>query len=127
MNILVVDDNSVILNSLNGLLSNQGYFVSTAAHGLAATEMLQSNVYDLIIVDHLMPIMNGIKLTQHLRQSQRYANAPIVFLTTQGQKSVASICDVSLFTAIVDKPLDTDMLLKLVNDLLSSNSRYQSL
>lgn len=127
MNILVVDDNSVILNNLNGLLSQQGYFVSTAAHGLAATEMLQSNDFDLIIVDHLMPIMNGIKLTQHLRQNELYANAPIIFLTTQGQKSVASICDASLFTAIVDKPINTDNLLKLVNDLLTSNSRYQLL
>lgn len=127
MKILVVDDNQAILDSLSTLLSAQGYLVNTAAHGLAASEKLQSSDYDLLVVDHLMPIMNGIQLTKHLRQNVLYANTPVVFLTTQGRKSVELICDTNLFTAIVDKPINEDNLLKLINGLLSANTRYQLL
>lgn len=127
MKILVVDDNQVILDSLSTLLSAQGYLVNTAAHGLAASEKLQSCDYDLLVIDHLMPIMNGIQLTKHLRQNVLYANTPVIFLTTQGRKSVELICDTNLFTAIVDKPINEDNLLKLINDLLSANTRYQLL
>ena len=127
MHILVVDDKQAILDSLSAILTAHGYFVDTACHGLAASEKLQNTVYDLLIVDHLMPIMNGIQLTKHVRQHELYLNTPLIFMTTQGHNSVKSICDSNLFTAIVDKPVDEQNLLNLINDLLSSNSRYQLL
>ncbi|ASP46880.1 response regulator [Cognaticolwellia beringensis] len=127
MKILVVDDNPAILDSLSALLSAQGYFINTACHGLAASEKLQNDCYDLIIVDHLMPIMNGIQLTKHIRQHEIYSEKPVIFMTTQGRKTVKNICDTSLFSAIIDKPIDEQNLLKLINDLLSPNTRLQSL
>ncbi|ARD43330.1 response regulator [Colwellia sp. PAMC 21821] len=127
MKILVVDDNPAILDSLSALLSAQGYFINTASHGLAASEKLQSSCYDLVIIDHLMPIMNGIQLTKHIRQHEVYADTPVIFMTTQGRKTVKHICDISLFSAIIDKPIDEQNLLKLINDLLSPNSRLQLL
>jgi CheY-like chemotaxis protein len=127
MKILVVDDNPTILNSLSALLSAQDYFVNTACHGLAASEKLQSNYYDLVIVDHLMPIMNGIKLTKHIRQHEIYTDTPVILMTTQGHKAVNLVCNTDLFSAIIDKPIDKPSLLILVNDLLLPNTRQQLL
>ena len=127
MQVLVVDDKKVILDSLSRVLTAQGYFVDTAIHGLSAYEKLQNSNYDLLIIDHLMPIMNGIQLTKLVRQNKHYTNAPIIFMTTQGQKSLQLQCNTDLFSAIIDKPIDEPYLLKLINDLLSSNTRYQLL
>jgi len=127
MHILIVDDKKVILDSLSGLLSAHGYFVDTANHGLDASEKMQRTRYDLLVIDHLMPIMNGIQLTKNLRQNETYADTPVIFMTTQGQESVKQLCNIEMFNAIVDKPIDEQQLLKLIAELESSNTRYQSL
>ncbi|MBA6389200.1 response regulator [Colwellia sp. BRX10-3] len=127
MKILVVDDNKTILDSLSTVLFNQGYFVSTARHGLGASEKLQNDYYDLVIVDHLMPIMNGIQLTKHIRQHDVLADIPVIFMTTQGRKAVELVCNTDIFSAIIEKPINEKILLKLLNDLLSPNTLYQLL
>lgn len=127
MNILIVDDNQAIIASLRALLLSQGYNVDIANHGLAGSEKVQKHAYDLVLIDHLMPIMNGIQLTKYLRQQECYANLPVIFMTSQGHKIVESICDPKLFTAIIDKPIIEENLLSLVNDILMSNSSFQSL
>jgi CheY-like chemotaxis protein len=127
MNILVVDDNPIIIENLTALLSAQGYFVTSACHGLDASEALLNNSFDLVVVDHLMPIMNGIQLTKHIRQHELFADIPVIFMTTQGIKSVEYLCDTLMFSAIIDKPIDQLNFINLVNDLLLPNTRRQSL
>lgn len=116
-----------MLDKISTVLINAGYDVDTACHGLAASERVLDTHYDLFIVDHLMPVMNGIQFTKHLRQHADYADATIIFMTTQGQSLVKSLCDSSLFSAIVDKPLHEAKLLNVINDLTSSNTRHQLL
>lgn len=127
MNILVVDDNSIILNNLTSLLSAHGYFVSTACHGLDASEALVNNSFDLVIIDHLMPIMNGIQLTKHIRQHEVLADIPVIFMTTQGKNAVPYLCDIKMFDAIIDKPIEEQSFINIVNGLLIPNSLSQSL
>tara|TARA_B110000438_G_C15662336_1_gene584475 strand:+ start:393 stop:776 length:384 start_codon:yes stop_codon:yes gene_type:complete len=127
MQILVVDDKQIILDSLDELLTTHGYLVDTACNGLAASEKLQNSGYDLFIVDHLMPVMNGIQLTKQIRQHDIYANTPVIFMTTQGKSLVESLGDSQLFSTIIDKPIDEENLLKSINALLTSNTRCQSL
>ena len=127
MKVLIVDDNKLILNNLAQLIAAQGYVVETACNGLAASEKLESEQYQLVIIDHLMPIMDGIQLSKHLRQHQHYTNTPIIFMTSQGQAAVHKVCNTALFTAIIEKPIDDENLVNLINALLSSNTRYLSL
>ncbi|SEK38167.1 two-component system, chemotaxis family, response regulator CheY [Colwellia chukchiensis] len=127
MNILVVDDKAIVIDKLSGLLSASGYAVASAINGLDASEKLQQADYDLLIVDHLMPIMDGIQLVKNLRQNEKYNHTPIIFMTTQGQDSVKQLCNIDMFTAVIDKPIDEQKLLDLVTSLESANSRYQSL
>ena len=127
MRILVVDDNLTVLDSLRVMLTAHGYGVDTACNGLDASEKLQNKIYDLLIIDHLMPVMNGIQLIKNLRQIKQYLLTPIIFMTTQGKSSLQSEYKDSLFTVLIDKPIDKENLLSLIGNYQSSNTSYQSL
>jgi CheY-like chemotaxis protein len=127
MKILVVDDNQAVLDSLSAMLTIHGYCVETACNGLDASEKSQGESYDLLIIDHLMPIMNGIQLVKNLRQIDQYSLTPIIFMTTQGQNAVQSEYKSGLFNALVDKPIAKENLLRLIANYQRSNSLRQSL
>ncbi|ETR74431.1 MAG: two-component system, chemotaxis family, sensor kinase CheA [Candidatus Magnetoglobus multicellularis str. Araruama] len=83
--ILVVDDSFSTREIEKSILESYGYDVSLASDGAEAYGMTQSNQYDLVLTDIEMPAMNGFELTQKLRQSDRYAQTPIVLLTSMDQ------------------------------------------
>ena len=67
MHILVVDDKSAVRLALTNILEQQGHSVRTAFNGLDAFEKAHSELFDLYIIDHLMPVMNGILLSKNLK------------------------------------------------------------
>lgn len=78
--ILVVDDNPEIREILRILLTGEGYAVEEAADGVAALRQLQNHTFDLIILDIMMPGMNGYQTCLEIR---RTSNAPILFLSAK--------------------------------------------
>ena len=127
MKILIVDDNQAVLDSLCTMFIKHGYSVDAACNGLAASERLHQETYDLLIIDHLMPIMNGIQLVKKLRQIDKYLVTPIIFMTTQGQNSLQAEYQSGLFNNLIDKPIDEESLLGLVGSYQKSNSHSLSL
>jgi sigma-B regulation protein RsbU (phosphoserine phosphatase) len=69
-NILVVDDNESNRDLLSRHIQAQGYTVATAANGWEAIQMIQTGDYDLLLLDILMPEMNGYQVLQWLRENQ---------------------------------------------------------
>ena len=80
-NILVVDDNNSIRKLMTTYLFSDGYNVFTAADGVEALQMLDKEHIDLMIVDIMMPNMDGYTLTNEIRTS-RY-NFPILMITAK--------------------------------------------
>ena len=81
--ILVVDDEPDIRNILHILLSSRGYEVDEAENGLRAVELVRAQPdYDLIILDIMMPGMDGVSACAEIRQ---HSVAPILFLTAKAQ------------------------------------------
>ncbi|MBE9077248.1 EAL domain-containing protein [Romeria aff. gracilis LEGE 07310] len=80
-NILVVDDNPTNLKLLAKLLSQQGYTVSQAADGEAALAIATAQLPDLILLDVMMPSMDGFEVCQRLKDSSHTVNIPIIFLS----------------------------------------------
>lgn len=122
MHILVVDDKQAVRTSLMKLLELRGYTVHTACNGLDAFEKTQSFSYDLFIIDHLMPIMNGLQLTKNLRQQAQTKQTPIFFMTTQGIDAINSLPESRLFNATLNKPINEDELIDHVTQLNSLNN-----
>jgi two-component system chemotaxis response regulator CheY len=120
MHVLVVDDSKVIQDSLCKLLVSLGYSVETACNGLDALEKAQSNSHDLYIIDHLMPLMNGVQLSKNLSNNTHCQNTPILFISTQDLKHVKQLAEYPLFSGVLSKPIqENDFLMAL--DLIEEN------
>jgi DNA-binding response OmpR family regulator len=81
--ILVVDDEPRYLRLLEANLHTEGYEVLTAQNGKEAVEMFSANPVDLIVLDVMMPQMDGFETCQRIRQ---YSNVPIIILTARGEE-----------------------------------------
>ncbi|MAI90488.1 response regulator [Ponticaulis sp.] len=81
--ILVVDDDDRIRDLTRRFLSNLGYHVTAADSGLSAQKLLKQLVFDLIVLDVMMPGMDGFELLKHLRQTD--PTTPVIMLTARGE------------------------------------------
>jgi len=81
--ILVVDDESRYQRLLDANLRTDGYDVVTASNGLEAIEVFSSQPIDLILLDVMMPEMDGFEACQRIRE---YSNVPIIILTAKGDE-----------------------------------------
>ena len=81
--ILIVDDEPRYVRLLEANLRTEGYEVATAADGVQALDVFSSQPIDLVLLDVMMPRLDGFATTQRLRQ---YSNVPIVILTAKGEE-----------------------------------------
>lgn len=81
-NILIVDDDPDILDGILMILESQDYKLKTARDGIQCLELLEDEVSDLLILDLLMPRMDGWGVIREVRSNSRYARMPIMILTT---------------------------------------------
>ena len=80
--ILIVDDDTEIRDLLEFDISSSGYFVDTACDGMEGLNKALNNKYDLILLDVMMPKMNGFDVCKNIRQAK--INVPILMLTAKG-------------------------------------------
>jgi CheY-like chemotaxis protein len=126
MKILVVDDKQSVITQLSELLLAEGHEVTTAINGLDGYEKFQQNVFDLLVIDHLMPLMDGVQLLKNINQKDN-AQTPIIFMTTQGRQSQTTLIEQSLCDTVIDKPVDEQHFLSLIRQLNKQNTRLVSL
>jgi DNA-binding response OmpR family regulator len=82
MKILVVDDEPVLLEQLREILTSQKYDVDTADDGESALDKLFDNLYDLIILDIMLPKVDGLSVLREIRKAK--VKTPILMLTAKG-------------------------------------------
>ena len=82
MKILVVDDEKLLVKGLKFNLENEGYQVETAYDGQEALELAQNGRFDLIILDVMMPKMDGLETCMKIRE---FSNVPIIMLTAKSE------------------------------------------
>lgn len=82
MNILVCDDDKEILNAIKIYLENEGYTIFKATNGLEALEVIEEKEIHLIIMDIMMPKMDGIRATMKIRESN---NIPVIMLSAKSE------------------------------------------
>ena len=79
--ILIVEDTPIIREPMARLLRSEGYIVTSAANGLDAIASLATNPVDLVLLDVLMPKMNGVKFLETFRADPRWAEVPVIAVT----------------------------------------------
>jgi len=85
--ILAVDDESGVLHSIKRVLESAGYDVTTASSGAEALELIHQQRPDLVVLDIIMPEMDGLEVCRRLRADPFLARLPIIFLTAKGRPS----------------------------------------
>jgi CheY-like chemotaxis protein len=117
-NVLIVDDDPDVIESLDELLRGQGYEVTAARDGLEALAQLSSRTtpFALILLDWLLPRVSGAEVMAHLVDDPEHAGTAVVVLT--GHDRIVSTRGVA---AVITKPVHARTLL-LVVDRLASNA-----
>ncbi|MGD8589154.1 MAG: response regulator [Chromatiales bacterium] len=85
--ILIVDDSPTEVHVFKKLLEKQGYKTITAADGQAGLDTAKRFHPDLIIMDVVMPVLNGFQATRKLRKDKETADIPVIMVTTKGQET----------------------------------------
>jgi two-component system alkaline phosphatase synthesis response regulator PhoP len=84
--ILVVDDETYIVELVKFNLEKEGYRVIVAYDGISALEMVKSDLPDLILLDIMLPRMDGLEVCRTLKQDLEYNSIPIIMLTAKGDE-----------------------------------------
>jgi CheY-like chemotaxis protein len=121
--ILIVEDDKEIRESLKDVLEIEGYQVVTASNGQEAIETLRTMPQPcLILLDLMMPVMNGWEFLKYRRTFDALATIPVAIVTAAGEiKSQGLHAE-----AIIKKPIDLDVLLKWVGQFCSQQSAEKS-
>lgn len=83
--ILAVDDDPQVLDAVEHVLERAGYEVMTCGSGEKALECIRQKTPDLLVLDIVMPEINGLEICRRLRADPYYARLPIIFLTAKGR------------------------------------------
>ncbi len=119
--VLVADDNKDFLGVTQSLLEFSGFKADIAENGEEALEKIKRHKYDLLILDVVMPKIDGIKLFQMARKSRSYARVPVIFVSGQVNKDGLGERQrevVAKANGYIEKPFKTKAFLDAVGKLL---------
>jgi DNA-binding response OmpR family regulator len=85
--ILVVDDEVDVLKSIAQVLEDDGYQVSAVDSGFKALTLMEQQLPDLLVLDIIMPEINGVEICRRVRANPFMSKVPIIFLTAKGRAS----------------------------------------
>jgi CheY-like chemotaxis protein len=117
--ILICDDDPVILRLLQVNLEIEGYEVMSAHHGEEAVDKAIEQIPDLIILDIMMPRMDGYQAAQRLRSRSETKEIPLVFLSAKAQQTDIDTGRSFGVTEYLTKPFDPTELLEVIGRLMA--------
>ena len=118
LKILIVDDEPDIIEILQFNLENEGYQVFSAANGKEALKVAEMRIPHLIILDLMMPVMDGIETCERLRMDKKFNNSLIMFLSARGEDYSQVAAFESGADDYVTKPIKPRILNSKVKALL---------
>jgi len=116
--ILLVEDEKDMRYAVTIQLEASGYEVITASDGQEALDKAYKERPDLIILDLMLPKMDGYKVCRMLKFDTRYKGIPVIMFTARAQDSDKKIGEEVGSDAYVTKPFDPDVLLNKIRELL---------
>jgi twitching motility two-component system response regulator PilH len=116
--ILIVDDSPSQLVGLKRIVEKMGHQVITAEDGSAGVEVAKREVPDLILMDVVMPNLNGFQATRTIAKDSKTGHIPIILVTTKDQETDKVWGMRQGAKAYVTKPVDEGELMKMIGKLL---------
>ena len=112
--ILIVDDDMRNSFALSKLLSDKGVVATIASNGEDALEMMQNEAFDLVLMDIMMPGIDGYETMRRIRNQPQYADLPILALTAKAMKGDREKCIEAGANDYLPKPINVDRLFSML-------------
>lgn len=110
--VLIVDDEFGLAEVMSDLLTERGFHVLIAMNGKIAWDLMEQSAPQLILLDMMMPVMDGPTLLQRMRKDPRYAALPVIMMTSLPTTRFEYLN--GLYQAAVRKPFSPEQLFALV-------------
>ena len=120
--ILVVDDDENILNLEKTILEQKGFDVTGPPGGAEALKLLAEKAFDLVLLDVMMPEVDGFTVCRKIKEDPRLKDLPVIFLTAKGGGEALAEGFESGAVMYINKPFTANKLLTIVNTMLESGS-----
>jgi len=117
--IMIVDDSPTEIHVLKTMLEKQSYEVISAESGEQGVEMAKAEMPDLILMDIVMPGLNGFQATRQISKAPETANIPIIIVTTKDQETDRVWGLRQGAKDYLTKPVDEKLLMSKIKELLS--------
>jgi CheY-like chemotaxis protein len=112
--ILVVEDEPELRDTYDLILSTEPYEVSTASNGKAALKMCQNKKYDLILLDLMMPIMNGVEFLEKFKAADHPTTKIVIISNLSMGDMLTQAMDLGAMRSVVKADLTPKQLINLV-------------
>lgn len=116
--VLVVDDSPMIRKQVSAALVGSGLEVSTAVDGVDGAEKIKAGGVDCVVSDVKMPNRSGIEMLREIKSEPRFANLPVIMLTTQTERSLIVEAKAAGACAWLVKPFNPEILLAAVKKVV---------
>ena len=120
--VLLVEDNPVNQLVAKGMLVKLGCEVIVAGHGAEALDQLEQQVFDLVLMDCNMPVMDGYEASRQIRRSGRWPDLPIVALTANAMPEERERCRAAGMSDYLSKPFRREELAALLDQWVPTTS-----
>jgi len=117
--ILVIDDSLTNVVLLQAVLNNKGYSIDTALNVKEAYELMTKRMPKLILLDLLMPKINGFEFLEKLKSDKKYNNIPVVVVSALTDEDTISKVYKMGAVNYIKKPVDLNYLLEVVKEYLT--------
>ena len=121
--ILVVDDNRMNRIKLSQALKKGGYEVCEAPGGQEALEKLRSQVVHLVLLDILMPEVDGFQVLEQMQNDQQLAGIPVIMVSAVDEQEDVQKCMAMGAVDYINKPFDPEMMMERVRSQLDTTSK----
>ena len=118
--ILAVDDDENILNLERTILEQKGFQVTGAGGGAEALKLLGEETFDLVLLDVMMPEVDGFTVCRKIKEDDRLKDLPVIFLTAKGGGDALAEGFESGAVMYINKPFTANKLLTIVSTMLES-------
>ncbi len=119
--ILIVEDNPVNQKLIAFLLARAGYTYEVAENGAEALRRLDQSQFKLVLMDMMMPIMNGYDATKAIRANPKLKNLPVIALTANAMKGEDEKCRAAGCSDYLAKPYSKDQILNAISMLIKKS------
>ena len=121
--VLVVDDDADLAKMLKIRIEAEGYEFMSAADGVDMLGILKIKKPDVILLDIMLPAMDGYSALREMRKNEEYADIPVIILSAKEKKKVGDLFILEKIAFFVEKPFETKELMEKIREAISYGTK----